>query len=396
MPYILHNLLAIDIRSLVAVLFWGNLVAASLVFAFLRLTGFSRSYNHTRYYLAGKIFQASAFLLLFSRGCVPDVLSVNAGNTFLFIGFHLEARCALQVIHADDPAVRRICTGITACCALLFNIGELLHPGDPAFRVVVASLCVFLTLLVPTERLLRVPQVSRFTRAVGVFYLVFLAMLLPRAASALWTPFGLLSNTVVQSTTFLSLVLLLIFSLAAYLFLLKEESDTALFMLATTDPLTGLPNKRAFLAAAQRAFTLHAQTDAPLAVIAFELDDYKTINDTWGQNFGELFLKSFATALKRTTRHTGILGRYGDGEFLAVLPGTDANTARRSGEQVLACLRKIFLEQQSGFIVTASGGVIAGIPRGGGSLEEDIRRANQALYIAQTTGGNRITQWRQA
>lgn len=390
----LYSLLDIHIKTLISVLFWGNLVAATLVYSFIALTPRSGHGKHSYTYFTGKLFQALAYLLLFFRDQIPDLLSVNCGNTFLFIGFWLEARSALQAIHADSPTVRKLCIGITAACVILFNAAEVIRPGDPAFRVFIASICVFLTLCVPTERLLLFPGTSPFKRAVGVFYLVFLAMLLPRAVAAMLSPFGLHSNTLVQALTFLSMVLLLVFSLAAYLFLLKEESDKALSEMAAMDTLTGLPNRRTFFATAQIVFAGHVGGNTPLAVLHFELDDFKNVNAIWGHSFGDFFLKSFAAALKHALRGSDTPCRYGNGEFLAILPGADAEQAAAIGKQALVGLKKIFLERRTGFIFTVSGGVSSGVPAPGDTLADYLRQANQALHIAQTTGNNKIVLWK--
>lgn len=390
---IVYPLLDADTRSLVSVLFWGNIVSAALILSFRATTPSSRDRLHPRYFIAAKVLQAAAWLLLFFRGQLPDLLSVNLGNTCLFLGFYCEARTVLLIIQADSRAVRLACTGITASCVLLFNVAEMIRPGDPSFRVMVASLCLFLTLAVPTERLLRLPDFSNFKKIIGVFYLIHMAMLLPRAVTAIVSPFDVLSNTLIQTLTHLSLVMLLVFSLAAYLLLLKEETDKALHEMSTKDPLTGLPNRDTFFASARFLFSRHIDGTAPISLIAFDLNDFRNVNNVWSNNFGDFFIKSFAAALSETIRSTDIPCRFRDEQFLVLLPETNAETAQQIGEQVSLRMKKRFMQQETGIIFTLSGGIASSAPKRGDTLEEYIRRAYVALHTATTTGKDKIVLW---
>ena len=395
---VLHPLLYVDIRSLIAVLFWGNVVSFALVMSFRISSTFARDRLYSRFFALAKLLQASAWLLLLFRNILPDILSVNVGNTCLFIGFYCEARCMLQIIQSESQATRNACLGITAVSIVLFNAAEMLRPGDPAFRVGVASLCVFLTLLVPTVRILLYPGSGYFKKTVGIFYLAFLAMLVPRGGAALLYPLGLpggiLSNTLVQTLTFLALVLLLVFSFAAYLLILREESEKKLHDMTTKDGLTGLPNRNAFLASAELLFSRHMDRQIPVAILAFELDDFQNVNTAWGDGFGDFFLKSFAAAVSTTIRNADLPCRYRDEEFLVMLPETDAATAKKLGDEIALGLKKKFLQQETGVIFTVSGGVASIVPQRGDTLEELIRKAFLALHIAKTTGANKISVWK--
>ena len=194
-------LLDIDVKTMLSVLFWGNTTSAMLVYSFKVASPFARNKAPSTYYVLAKIFQSSAFFLLFFRGDLPDILSVNGGNSLLLLGFYWEARSMLSIIQADTGGVCKA-IGITAfCCIVLFNMVETLRPDDhaPSLRVFVASICVFLTLCIPTMCLLFSSKSSNFKRVVGLFYLVFLSVLLPRAAMAISFSLSLHSNSLIQS-----------------------------------------------------------------------------------------------------------------------------------------------------------------------------------------------------
>lgn len=391
---VLQSLFYMNIKTLIAVLFWGNLVSLGLVLAFRHFTPFSRDRRHTLFFNLARALQAVAWLLLLLRGQAPDILSVNLGNTCLLLGFYYEARCMLHLIQAESTLVHRLGVGITAVCVILFNTAETLWPGEPGFRVAIASLCVFLTLCIPVYQLFRFPDTSTFRITIGVFYLLFLSLLLPRTAAAIVSPMDVLSNTLIQTLTFLSLVMLQVFSYAAYLLILKEESDKQLHDMTTRDALTGLPNRKTFLASARLMFQRHTDRKAPLSIIVLALDDFRAVNNVWGDGFEDFFLKSFAAAIRETLRSADIPCRYRDEEFLIMLPESDAKTAKNIGAQITLCLKKKFLQQETGLVFTVSGGVASSVPRRGATLEEMIRRAYLALHIAKTTGENNITIWK--
>jgi len=395
---VLHPLLYVDIRSLITVLFWGNVVSFALVVSFRISNTFARARLYSRFFALGKLFQASAWLLLLFRYTLPDILSVYLGNTCLFVGFYYEARCMLQIIQSESLVTRRLCLGITVVSIILFGTAEILRPDDPAFRVAVASFCVFLTLLVPTMQIFLYPGSGHFRKTVGIFYLTFLAMLVPRCVAAFFFPahlsVGIYSNTLVQTLTFLSQVLLLVFSFAAYLLVLREESEKMLHEMATKDALTGLPNRRTFLASAELLFSRHVDRQIPVAILVFELDEFRNVNAVWGEGFGDFFLKSFAAALGSTIRNADLPCRFRDEEFLVMLPETDAATAKKLGDEVALALKKRFLQQETGVVFTVSGGAASIVPQHGDTLEELIRQAFFALHIAKTTGANKVFVWK--
>lgn len=390
---ILYPLLDIDVKTLVSVLFWGNMISAMLVYSFRVTSPFSRNKAPSTYYVLAKLFQSIAFFLLFFRGNLPEILSVNGGNSLLLFGFYWEARSMLSIIQADTGGVRKT-IGVTAfCCIALFNVAEMLYPNDPSLRVFLASICVFLTLFIPTTYLLFSRNTSNFKRVVGLFYLFFLTMLLPRAGMAITFSLNLHSNAFIQTLTFLSLVLLMIFSLPAYLLLIKEDTDKILHAMATTDALTGLPNRHSFVSAAKRLHDRHKASNSSLALIFFDIDDFKVINDQRGHGFGDEILKHFATALNTGVRAMDIPCRYGGEEFLLLLPRADAKVAASVAKRIMEAFRSILEKEQPGFICTVSGGIRAGVPAENDTLETDIRRADQALYDAKATGKNKAVLW---
>lgn len=92
---------------------------------------------------------------------------------------------------------------------------------------------------------------------------------------------------------------------------------------ATTDPLTGLLNRRGFLAAAEDRLAVAERTGAPVAAIYLDVDDLKPVNDVLGHEAGDELVCAAAAALRRATRASDVLGRLGGDEFCIVLVGAD-------------------------------------------------------------------------
>ena len=97
------------------------------------------------------------------------------------------------------------------------------------------------------------------------------------------------------------------------------DQESSIGEMALTDPLTGLPNRRAIDLWATLQLSACARHDFPIWVVMADLDHFKKINDTHGHNAGDVVLKTFAEALKSNTRSSNICGRLGGEEFLVVI-----------------------------------------------------------------------------
>jgi len=170
-----------------------------------------------------------------------------------------------------------------------------------------------------------------------------------------------------------------------------EAKNLLLEQLSLTDSMTGLPNRRAIEEWAKRQLSGAARHDFPLWVIMADLDKFKSVNDTYGHEAGDVVLKGFAETLKSHSRQCDICGRMGGDEFLIIITFAEAAGARlaieRIREQVEA---KKFDFGGNSVGVTASFG-IAGYHHGQETnFERLMVRADAALYSAKRKGGNRV------
>jgi diguanylate cyclase (GGDEF)-like protein len=170
-------------------------------------------------------------------------------------------------------------------------------------------------------------------------------------------------------------------ALAGWTFLLDRRT---LERRATTDDLTGLPNRREFERLTDEALLGAERFNTGLCVMLIDLNGFKAINDTRGHQFGDLVLRAAATRLTQSVRDTDVVGRWGGDEFVVLLPGVDDGTAvRASAERIGAGLAASPIADD--VVVTAAIGA-ALYPRHGRTLDDLIRAADEAMYGAKTTG----------
>jgi diguanylate cyclase (GGDEF) domain len=387
----LHSLLTLDVRTLMVVLFLGNSISVALILAYY-WRGESESESRiSDHYLPAKICQALAYLLLMSRGMVPDIVSVNLGNTFLMFGFYLEALAMLASVN-ENGVSGKILAWLTFLCIAAFNVIEFTRP-DSSLRVAVASLCVFLILVIPSVRLFVSVNSTRFKRWVGVFYLLFLALLLPRAFFAFVTDMDILTSSPIQILTFLALVLLLVYSLPSYLLMMKENADRVIAAMASTDQLTMLSNRYYFLETAERAFSRLRFDAKSMAILFLDIDHFKGINDTYGHAFGDRVLVTLGKVIRECVRPTDLTCRYGGEEFIVLLPDATKVQGFRVAERIREAIQKAEFPDNPGFSFRVSVGITDGVPEQDDSLDLYMNRAESALYTAKKSGRDQIVEY---
>lgn len=170
-----------------------------------------------------------------------------------------------------------------------------------------------------------------------------------------------------------------------------EAKNRQLEEWALTDPLTGLPNRRAIDLWASRQLSAAARHNFLLWLVMADLDHFKSINDTFGHDAGDEVIKGFAEVLRANTRQSNLCGRLGGEEFLLILTHVDEMQAGIAIERIRSCFEKrkfSFSDQKVS--ATASFGT-AGF-RGPTPLEFSslMSRADAALYAAKSKGRNRV------
>jgi len=158
---------------------------------------------------------------------------------------------------------------------------------------------------------------------------------------------------------------------------------------AVTDDLTGLYNHGYFVEALKRETQRSKRHGLRLALVLFDLDDFKRVNDTRGHPEGDKVIAHTARIIHKSLREIDVAARYGGEEFTAILPETAQTGAHIVAERIRNRIEAHF-RRRKGPAVTISAGVAA-YPENAASSEELLQRADEAVYRSKSAGKNRVT-----
>ena len=170
----------------------------------------------------------------------------------------------------------------------------------------------------------------------------------------------------------------------------RQRIERELAVQATTDALTGLPNRRQFEEAAREEIARGVRAGLPMVMAIMDLDLFKSINDNHGHAAGDAVLQAFGAHLRDTVRARDLLCRFGGEEFAVLMPGTRAAQAHQALERLRSTVAAHpTLYNGASIPLTLS----IGLAEGSGaeaSLDRLLRAADAALYAAKMEGRNRI------
>jgi diguanylate cyclase (GGDEF)-like protein/PAS domain S-box-containing protein len=171
----------------------------------------------------------------------------------------------------------------------------------------------------------------------------------------------------------------------------QREHERLLVTLATTDPLTGLLNRRSFSDAAERELKRHVRYERPLSVIMIDIDHFKRVNDTYGHAVGDLVISAVVERCRRCVRDVDLVARLGGEEFAVLAPETSGANAAILAERLRAVACSAPVATPAGLVeVTVSLGVASLRESGGDTLGAMLERADVGLYAAKRGGRNRV------
>lgn len=191
------------------------------------------------------------------------------------------------------------------------------------------------------------------------------------------------------------LVPAVIASVASYvtlsLYFELEQSRMEIRELAIIDDLTQAFNRRYFFELADIELERSRRSGVPLAIVLFDIDDFKLVNDSHGHLAGDLVLQEMCSACQGVVRPYDVFARFGGEEFVFLLPDTDETRARAFAERLrqLIARQVVVLYNELNMQITISVGVAVFNPRRD-TLDDLISRADRALYKAKGFGKNRL------
>lgn len=377
----------LDLQTLsVVTVFVTALLGALLVFAGLQ----NRAVRAPMMWGASYIVSAVGLALITTHGAVPDWLSINVANALVLFG------CALIWAGArmfDGQPVR---PGLVLAAPTLWLIACTVpaFAADINLRVVLASALMAMLTAITAEEFWCGRSEALMSRWPTVCALLaYAAVLLARIPATLLSP--ILSGQSLMSGVSFALLAFgtLLFTVVLAFLLLnmaKERSELKHKIASLIDPLSGVPNRRAFIDGAERLLLQQSLDFEPLAVFLFDLDRFKLINDRLGHGTGDVVLQLFAATATRTLGSDVLFGRIGGEEFAAVLAVGDLGEAEAIADRV----RRNFETAAQGhgddeLRPSVSVGVALGCnPQA--AVAELLSSADEALYRAKANGRNRV------
>lgn len=169
-----------------------------------------------------------------------------------------------------------------------------------------------------------------------------------------------------------------------------QEANDKLEYLSQVDALTGLANRRSFDQQFSLEYARYLRTDGPLSLLMVDIDYFKSINDHYGHDVGDIYLQEIASVLMAVmSRPNDLVARYGGEEFVCILPDTDLTGALRVAEQIRETVMALHLDNAEVLAqpVTVSVGV-ATLQGAYSSADELLKQADVQLYRAKSAGRN--------
>jgi len=170
----------------------------------------------------------------------------------------------------------------------------------------------------------------------------------------------------------------------------RKQAEKKLIMLASTDPLTQVLNRRAFNQQATKEIERAHRYNHPLSLILLDIDHFKKVNDSFGHKYGDQVLVDIAQLIQPCLRTPDSLCRHGGEEFIVLLPETDLEQASQLAERLREAIEKYHLDAEAkNFTITASFGV-SSWERQESDIQPSIHRADEGMYTAKQLGRNRV------
>jgi len=345
-------------------------------------------YDRENFYLTwgtGLLLHGLGSFLVLARGTIPDFLSIEIANTMVLTGMGLLAGGMMQFD-------RRRIEPYILIPALMWIAGMFLTPvrESLANRIVLHNLANMMALAMMIHLLVKPKSVLISTRHVlaALFALPFIFNAVVAAVCLRYEPFSLPMQTtaswlfVPASATFIGCIVM-----GAKM--LTDRTADKLKQLAVTDPLTGALNRRGLIDEFSDLRIVDNGEKPLIALLHFDLDSFKEINDRCGHQAGDAVLVGFAEIGMVALRDRGMFGRIGGEEFASILRVSDMIEAAIIAEAIRTTLKRrtISIGEHQVSVTVSTGISLA--PAYSADLDMLLNSADKALYFAKENGRDR-------
>ena len=346
---------------------------------------YDRTQGHYGHWALGFAAHGFGVVLIGLRGDIPDILSIEIANTIVLSSFLFWISGVLALSGRTMP-------GWAGLPMLIWIAGMLLPPirEEIAYRIAlynVAAACGYLMLASVAFRFDVAER--RFRRLlVGIWTLEALIGLVVAAVTIVAMPESIQAAPLaaISAATSIFCFIAMIMTGAK---IAMDRSELRLQHLIRTDPLTGALNRRGMVEGFGTMKGRKADADRILALALFDLDHFKTINDTHGHQAGDAVLVAFAALCRTLVPSGGVFGRTGGEEFMALVEVRDIREAALVAETIRQAFAAARIETDRGQVSATVSIGIATATAADGDLDRLMSNSDRALYKAKAGGRNR-------
>ncbi len=341
----------------------------------------------------GTLLLAVGCILLVVQGQLPSVFVLPLANGLLILGMTAYWRAMRQFYGHPDRWYLLLPTLLGVLAILWFTA---VSPSLIA-RVIVASV-IWAGLMLACIHSMRSPHSDDLTISRRVLISIMLAMAVFMALRGVYFVLNMPSaGTVIEGGHWINLVtpmvaaVLPVIGTTAFLLMCSERIRRQWELAASTDYLTGLPNRRTLAARSDALLSTPRTSRTSITICVIDIDHFKSINDRFGHEAGDQALRFVAARIRAACKSSDWPARQGGEEFAVLMEGVDRDHALEAAERFRRSIAEIpFVVSSKPITITASLGV-AVFGRDDLQLDAGLRRADEALYRSKAGGRNRST-----
>jgi diguanylate cyclase (GGDEF)-like protein len=332
------------------------------------------------------LLHAVSTTLLAARGDIPDIWSIVIANAIGVLAYGV----LWSGVRTFES--RPVSTTLTMAGAVVWLAACAIQPiyDTPRARAAVVAIILIVYLLLSVFELWRARGEALMSRWPIMVLLAAHAVLMPVRVPLAGSLVGARLSDV-NLLAFVAFEAVFISMCAAYLLgsVVKERVALRYKQASLSDPLTGVANRRAFLRQGARVIARSRHARQPVAVLLFDLDRFKDVNDQFGHQAGDAVIAAFCQVATSLLRPGDLFARIGGEEFACLVADTSLYEAALLAERVRAAYEEAPHDFAASYAATVSVGV-AMADNKTRSLEALLASADRALYRAKENGRNRV------
>lgn len=375
----------LDPRSLIFVAGLLGLLCSAILFMLRR--SFPPTIGGLVYWSRGLLCMVVASILFGLTDVIPAFFTVIIANAMLVGGimsFYMGFRhfAGLPPQHRLMGVILSLLTGYIAWFTYVDNI----YPAR-AVLVTFTDSMLFFACAILVARTTRNSLAGRFT---SIAFTAIGAVSLGRSMLLFFqidSPPDVLDASMAQKTYLAALAFSIVAITLGAMMLANERLRAALEFIASHDQLTGAIARATFIELLMKELARSKRNGRPLALLMFDLDHFKSINDRFGHAVGDRVIIDFVHRTKGLLRNIDSIGRYGGEEFVALLPETTMDEARIVADRICKGVAEASSEGLPAYTVSIG---VAVAPHGDEAAETLLYQADKALYLAKANGRNRV------